>query len=472
MKLFWQTGTLFHAVGIFLLIALSGLAPIPHSIERGFEQASYTLSVGNPAAAAGNYARLAKQMPWWPELWEKAGHYALQGDDPENAIIYFQQASEAGAITTDAEIALGDAYHRTNNLDAAMLTWMRADQHPEALRRLADGYIANDDYEEAITTLKSLLSISPTPALYTELGFLLAAHDPGASPPYLLQAAELDIENAPNINSTRFAIQRALPKNLPAYTLLISGRHLASQGSWDLAAHAFARAAMLRPDFVEAWAYLGEAHQHLPSSDTDAGLGALKEALRIDPSSLAGNTLMALYWQRQGDFERAGTYIQTALISDQRNPALNMQLGELMALGGDLSTAQSYYQAAIEFAPRDSAYHQAMAEFSIRYHLGIRTVALPAARQAVLLSPHDADALDTLGQVLFILGDLINAERFFQRSLEQDHTYGPAFLHLGILYYEGGLLRLAYDNLEHAALLAPGTQTAVHARRILADFKP
>jgi len=472
MKILLRTGTLYQVIGIFVLIALLGLAPIPHSVERGFEQLSYTLSADNTRAVADNYAQLAEHMPWWPELWEKAGQYALQGDDPESAIIFFQQVSRAGAITTDGLIALGDAYHQTSNLDAAMQAWLRAGQHPEALRRLADGYIARDNYDSAILTLKSLLTRSPSPALNTELGLMLAAHDPEAAMAYLLGAAELDIENASNIDSLRFVIQRALPQNLPAYTLLISGRHLASQGSWDLAAHAFARAAELRPDFVEAWAFLGEAQQHLNSLDSDIGLAALTKSLSIDPTSLAGNTLMALYWQRQVDYERAQTYIQAALISDQRNPALYMQLGELMALQGDLSTAQSYYQAAVEIDPGDSAYHQAVAEFSIRYYVDIRTLALPAARQAVLLSPHDASALDVLGQVLFRLGDSCNAERFLQRSLKEDHTYVPAFLHLGILYFEQGFASLAYDNLKQASLLAPGTQTAAHAHRLLVDLDP
>ncbi|MEN8172059.1 MAG: tetratricopeptide repeat protein [Chloroflexota bacterium] len=469
MKLFSRTGALVPVVIVFMLIALFGLAPVPHTVGRDFEQ---VLSVDDPGGAAHSYARLAAQMPWWPELWEKAGHDALQNADPENAIVYFQQASQGGPLTTPAKIALGDAHHLTGDLDAAVLAWSDAGQHPDALRRLADSYIAVHDYGTAIPILKTLRIGSQDPALYTRLGLLLAAHQPGTAPPFLLEAAELDGEHAPFLDALRFEIQRALPRNLPAYTLLISGRYLASAGYWDLAAHAFARAASLRPDFSEAWAYLGEAQQHLSTGDADLGLEALTKSLSIDPSSIAGNTLMALYWQRHADFEMAQKYIQTALISDQRSPALYMQLGELVALDGDLSTAQSYYQAAVDTSPRDSAVYQALAEFSIRYHIDIRTVALPAARQAVLLSSHDAAALDTLGQVLFVLGDSLNAERFYQRSLGEDPTYGPAHLHLGILYLEGGFMRLAHDHLEHAALLAPGTGTAAHARRLLAEFIP
>jgi len=59
-----------------------------------------------------------------------------------------------------------------------------------------------------------------------------------------------------------------------------------------------------------------------------------------------------------------------------------------------------------------------------------------------------------------------------QRSLGEDHTYVPAFLHLGILYFEQGFASLAYDNLKQASLLAPGTQTAAHAHRLLVDLDP
>ncbi len=472
MNLFFRTGTLTHVIAIFVLIALLGLAPTPHSVERSFERAHYALSADNPQATAQYYAQLAELMNWWPELWERAGYYAFQGADPESAINYFQHAAAAQVLTSDAQIALGDAYHQIGDSDAAIQTWLGADQHPGALRRLADSYIAAGDYDSAITSLKALLANSPTPALDTELGFLLAVHDPEAAPPYLLRAAELDIENAPDIDALRFVIQRAIPQNSPAFTLLISGQHLASQGSWELAVHAFTRAAELRPDYVEAWAYLGEARQHVTLLNKDNGLHALTQALSIDPSSLAGNTLMALYWQRQADYEQAKIYIKAALNSDQRVPSLYIQFGELLALQGDLSAAQSYFQKAVEINPRDSTVHQALAELSIRYHIDIRTIALPAARQAVLLSPHDAAALDVLGQVLFRLGDPINAERFLHRSLSEDPTYAPAFLHLGILYIEQRFVQLAYDNLIQAALLAPGTQTEAHAHRLLKDLAP
>ncbi|MBE9524141.1 MAG: tetratricopeptide repeat protein [Chloroflexi bacterium] len=472
MKLFLRTGTLIKVIAIFVLIALLGLTPIPHSVSQQFQRADFALSTNNAQAAAQYYAQLAEHMHWWPELWEQAGHYAFQGADPENAVNYFHQASIGGVLSSEGQIALGDSHHQLGNSDAAIQAWLVSGPHPGALRRLADSYIAAGDYDAAIAALKTLLADSPTPALYSELGFLLAAHNPETAPPYLLSAAELDVENASDSNALRLVIQRALPQNLPAYTLLVSGQHLASRGSWDLAAHAFARAAELRPDYVEAWAYLGESLQHLTSVDPDTALDSLTQALTIDPSSLVANTMMALYWQRHGDYEGAQIYIQNALTSDQQTPILYIQFGELLALQGDLSAAQSYYQAAVEINPGDGAYHQAFAEFCIRYYIDIRTAALPAARQAVLLSPHDAAALDVLGQVLFRLADPINAERLFQRSVGEDPTYAPAFLHLGILYIEQSLALLAYDNLELAVLLAPGSQTAAHAQRLLNDLAP
>ncbi len=445
---------------------------MPHSISQTFQRADIALGAHNPQAAAKYYAQLAEQMHWWPELWQVAGKYALQGSDPDRAITYFLQASTAGALSSEGHIALGDSYHLIGKPNAAIQAWLGSDQNPDVLRRLADSYLAAGNYDAAITTLKTLLADSPTPALFSELGYLLAAHEPESSPPYLLRAAELDLENAPNIDALRFVIQRALPQNLPAYTLLVSGQHLASRESWGLASHAFARAAAIRPDYVDAWAFLGESLQHLPSLDNDAALAALTKALTINPSSLVSNTMMALYWHRQGDYDGAKIYIEKALSSNQRNPILYIQFGELLALDGDLSAAQSYYQMAVEINPSDGIYHQALAEFCIRYHIDIKTTALPAARQAVLLSPHDAAALDIMGQVLFLLGDPTNAERFFQRSLDADSTYAPTFLHLGILYIDQSLLQLAYDNLIQAALLAPDAQTEAHARRLLSDLTP
>ena len=52
-----------------------------------------------------------------------------------------------------------------------------------------------------------------------------------------------------------------------------------------------------RPDYGEAWAFLGEARQHLPSTSEQQAqsLIELEKAYQLDPESIAANSFLGLY---------------------------------------------------------------------------------------------------------------------------------------------------------------------------------
>ena len=142
----------------------------------------------------------------------------------------------------------------------------------------------------------------------------------------------------------------------------------------------------------------------------------------------------------------------------------------MWAQQGELEKAIEFYQRKIALTPYDAAAYQALAEFCIRYNYSLNEIGLAAARQAVMLAPRSPGTLDTLGQILYRLGDRLNAERFFRRAIEADASYPPALLHLGIIYLEKGDTAQALTHLRRANELAPGTPTAEHARRLLEDY--
>ena len=90
--------------------------------------------------------------------------------------------------------------------------------------------------------------------------------------------------------------------------------------------------------------------------------------------------------------------------------------------------------------------------FAVRSQYQVRQVALPAARQLLLLTPADPAALDLMGQALLLLDDPLNAERFFRRAIQSDAGYSPAHLHLAQVY----LLRSA--TVSRPAGAVPGNR--------------
>ena len=408
---------------LLVLIPLLGLSTLPHTASLNLKNAYQAMRNGFTRQASGQLAAAAAQLPGRDDLWESAGRYALQGNDPQNAILYLQNAIKQKPSAARL-ILIGDAYQKSGDLHAAILAWERAIQAGgDASQIYANMWQAQKqigDYTAAIHSLKALLQTQRGDINLTfQLALLLATQQPEAALPYLAQTTDSNASLKTEANALSQAINQALVENDPAFTLLVAGRALATNNHWDLAIQAFHQACTQRPDYAEAWAYLGEALQHQPpeaGAPQDAGLGELQKALVLDPRSLVANTFLGLYWQRHQENGQALKAFQTAASLDPQNPVFQAEIGNTLAQMGNLAEAQSAYREAISMAPNDPGYQRQMAAFSLKYEYQMHQLALPAARQAVILSPNDAATLDLMGQVLFKLNDLTDSGRFFERA--------------------------------------------------------
>lgn len=338
----------------------------------------------------------------------------------------------------------------------------------QAAQRMAAG-----DTAGAAARWQALAAREPSnAAAHYHLGLLLAALDPPAAVDHLLLAAEL---------SPTYAAAEGLAKDIRsaalledgAYTLLQSGRSLASLGEWTLAETAFRRAAEERPDYAEAWAFWGEAGQHLtPPAAAEQSLARLERAVQLDAGLLSAHTLLALYWQRQDQPQRALEALTAALDDHAASPALQAELGNALAALGRLEEAAAAYQKAIELAPQESVFAIQGALFAVRYEYDLRSTGLPWARRAVTLAPHDPQALDALGQVLLLLEDVNSAGRFFRRALQADGAYLPARLHLGLVYILQGEREAARGEWLAVRSAAPASPEGEQAARLLETYFP
>jgi tetratricopeptide (TPR) repeat protein len=477
---------------LLILIALLSLAPRPHAQTLTLGKARLALNFDLPRSASLHLVEAAEYQPWRAELWEMAGHYALQGDDPQRAFAHFRRALAAGTLTASGYTEMGDAAQRLGDLPAALQAWQTALQNgDEAIplyTRLEVVHRQLNDYPALTADLRALTTLQPADAsTFYRLGLVLAATQPESALAYLTRAAELDAIYSPVVLTLWRSITTARLSEDSVYTLLLSGRALAAWNEWTLATEAFRRATELRPDYAEAWAFLGEALQRLspPSrsvqsgdlrsraSQPPPGLEELEKAVTLDPQSLVANLFLALYWQRQLQFERALGYLHAAAEIEPRNPILQAEIGNTFARTGDLPTAQTYYQRATELSPNDAEVWRWLASFYIRYETQLRDAGLSAARQAVLLDPNDPASLDTMAQIYTLLDDPLSAQRFLARALRADPNYAPARLHLGLIYLLEGDPTRAYHQLTLArSLAAPDSPAADQSERLLQQYFP
>lgn len=465
---------------VSLVIALLGLAPIPHAARNLLAKANLAQSQGDARSASQYLGEVGEYYPWRYELNLQAGRYAMEAGDPQAAITYLERPGTVSHLTIDDMILLGDAYNQSGDAYMAEVIWKRVNQLGDsapANERLASLYLQRQDYPSAIDVLRKLQQLNPSDTdLYYQIGSLYAASEPTQALPYLAQAVEIDPSKAFQAQDLYEKIRTAILFDNPAYTLLISGRQLANLGEWELAAAAFQRATDLKPGYADAWAFLGEARQQEVIQKTgDAGgvgLAELEHSIKLDPNSILANTFMGLYWERQQDYSKAQHYLEQAIINNPSDPYLYSELANILSKAGDLPAAETRYTEAIKLAPQDPLFYCLLAEFALEQKIQIRVLALPAARQALNLAPNDAHALDVMAQVMLVLKDYHSAERFALKALEADPAFTPAYLHLGTVYVYLEDAEHAREWLNRAKAAGANTWVAAQAQRMLEYYFP
>ena len=169
-----------------LLAPLLGIGPRPAALDRLQTAARLSLENGEPGAAAGHISGVIAHQPWREGLWETAGRSALAAGDFENALRYFSTAREAGLLTPDGYLALGDAYRGQEEWELAVEAWLAAlNQGAEpvsGLNRLLNAYQQAGDFTAAISALQLLTDIDPGNAIAQyQLGVMMAAREPQAA---------------------------------------------------------------------------------------------------------------------------------------------------------------------------------------------------------------------------------------------------------------------------------------------------
>ncbi|UCE00284.1 MAG: hypothetical protein JSV42_06050 [Chloroflexota bacterium] len=420
------------------------------------------------------YAAAAGYSPWRLDFWELAGIFALETGNPQEAKSYLSRVSHSGELSAAGLKALGDIQKSEGDMQSAIKSWERAvlltgddiDLHT----RLVNAYRQNEDLSSAVQHLSRISELEPTDIETNyQLGLLLAATKPEAALAYLTLAAELDPSLAENTSQLIQNIRFARNADDPSYSLVSAGQSLLSLEEWELAEIALEHAVEINPEYSDAWAYLGEALQHTGQG----GFEEISNALHLDPESLAANTIMGLYWQRQDRFDLALIYLYAASQLDERNPALQAEIGNTLGQMGNLPSAEIHYRQSVELAPKNPSYWRMLANYYIQYETKLRDEGLAAARQAVILDPENPESLDVMAQIYLLLDNPLIAQRFLAKALSIDSGYAPAHLHMGLIHIIEGKSLEAYQRFSLARDLSdPESETAIQANRLLQTHFP
>ena len=458
---------------LLILLAVIGLiaAPVFFTVDADIRRADSTLAAGRPLEAAAALEHAATLLFWRADLMERAGRAALAGGDLAAATRLLGQADH---LSVDGWSDLGAATYQLGQFDESARALQRGldtygGANASLYRGLALARNAQGDFEGETAAMRQYVALDGTQAAtHHRLGLLLSIFDPDHALPELMASAKLDEAYDPAAQSMRSALNLASLESDEASRLVVIGRGLGLVREWALAREAFQRAASADAENAEAWAWLGEANQHLGQD----GSGELRRAEALDPFSANVRALSGLYWKRRNDPQKALAQFQWAAAIQPKNPAFQAALGEAYAFAGDLPPALAAYQRAAELAPADATYWRTLALFSGQYSFQVEEVGIPAAQQVLELRPDEAASFDLLGWTYLAANVTGLAEGNLLAALRLDPDYAPAHLHLGITYLQMNKLDAAREHLLLAQSLDPEGAEGRAAAQLLALYFP
>ena len=453
---------------VFALIAAL-LVPVFYTGYSSVQRADNEFSAQNYTDASMHYQQAARLLPWRTDLLEKAGIAAYANRDYSSAIALLNRQSE---LTEQGWVALGNSYSNTNDMVSALRAYqdgLRFYDSAALYAGVAFIYREQKDWPAERDALQNQLRLDISDA-YTHyrLGLLLTFLSPEQALSELTLASSLDPETDSAVQTLTAALNLSSTQPDASEQMLTIGRALGLVQEWDLSLAAFEKAIEIDEKNAEAWAWLGEAKQQLGQD----GSVELDRALTLDHLSVIVRALRGLHWNRLGKYEQMRAEYALAAEFEPTNPAWQVSLGDAHLKLGDLASALAAYQKATELSPTDANYWRLLANFCAENGINVEDIGLPAAQNAVRLTPDDPFALDALGWSYLSSGRYANAEKILLETIAAYPNHFPAYIHLAMTYLAQGNRPAAFNQLTYIRDADVGGKFAVLANELLKQYFP
>jgi tetratricopeptide (TPR) repeat protein len=459
---------------IFLLVILPiiaafwlPLAPEPIALLKADLEASLYEKSGDRKAEIAALQAVVSYQPWQVDKWERIGNLQYVTGNDQEAIDSFSKASTFGELSARSIFNEGNAWNSLGNADKARNLYREAS---EAGATEVDLYIelakAQENINDSIGTLATLLRAyglaQNDKGINYELGVQFAASQPEHAIPFLNTASQESLYSS-DANALIQTIDDSSQMGESAARYIYIGQELSQVGEWQAAASAFSKATDLDASNGIAWALRGEAVQHVGED----GFNYLSKALTLDPHSDIVNGLTAVYFRRQQKYDVAIDYLYRAVEDKPNEGTWQIEIGNTLALKGDLEDAIVHMQVATMMNPDSWVAWSSLASFCITHNYEISPTGIEAARKALLLVPDSPVLLDIMGSAYMAVGDLDSAERFFLQALTGAPNQAEIQFHLGQLYLQEQKKELAFSYLRGAAENATSTRIRDNANLLL-----
>ncbi|WP_221799848.1 tetratricopeptide repeat protein [Oceanobacter mangrovi] len=164
---------------------------------------------------------------------------------------------------------------------------------------------------------------------------------------------------------------------------------------------------------VENYTQLG--YGYLQKDRPDMARNRLQKALAIDSDYAPANDAMGLVWQIEGEYDLAEEFLKKAVALDSSFTAAKHHLGRLYTQLKQYQQAEDWLNKAAGdryYERRANAYSDLAMNF---YLQGQPIKAIDSYKEALRLSPYNADALLNISTLLFEAQRYDDANKYFTR---------------------------------------------------------
>ncbi|MHC4715417.1 MAG: tetratricopeptide repeat protein, partial [Planctomycetota bacterium] len=219
-----------------------------------------------------------------------------------------------------------------------------------------------------------------------------------------------------------------------ASAVAICGRACQKKGDPDKAAGEF-QAALKVADEGRQLGFVVLQIRRAYAPDTKKAISQLNQWVGLRPESWELPWLLADMHMADGDYPNARKRLRQALANtktDAQRFRVLRQLGLMCQQAKQFEQSKAHYDAALKLSPNDMIALNNLA-WMLAFDLNQVDEALKLAERAYQQGPYNAHALDTYGKILWLKGDLEQAERILRRSVNILPMPANRY-HLGELY--------------------------------------
>lgn len=307
-----------------------------------------------------------------------------------------------------------------------------AKQRADAHIQLGIQYGKQGELDKAIAEFKKAMGINPrNSAIYMNLGTAYATKG-------MFDEAIAAFERAIELKPT--AVNAHMNLGLAYFY----------SGKLGKALGAYKQALMLRPDLVDAYRRMGQVYG--TQGRAEEAVAAYEKVREARPRSAGAHSELARAYLRAARSNEAIAAARRAIELDARLVDARLQLAGAYEQSGRLNDALREYQQVLKLSPRLAAAHNRLGFVHLR--AGRFEKAEVAFKHAVRLKPDFVEARYNLAWVSVTQGKVDAAIAQYQKILQIDSGYAPAYAALGDAYDLKGMTAEAkrayakYDELK------------------------